>query len=415
VNRDFRRVWLGETVSTGGSAVTTVALPLVAVVGLHAGPMTTGVLTAASWLPWVVLGLPAGAWVDRLRRRPLLLGADLAAAGLLASVPVAAWLGVLGTAQLLVVALLTGVTSVVFGLAYRAWLPGLVPPAELDRANARLQGSASVAQLAGRGLAGILAQGLGAVTGVLADAVSFVVSAACLAGVRVREARPVPPARRNLRAEIAEGVRLVAGDGYLRALTLFAAIGNAGLTGYQAVQVPFLIGVLRVPAVAVGVLVAVSSAGAVLGAVLAGPLGRWLGTARAIRCCAVAGSPFAVLIPLAGPGAGVVLQIAGMFGLGVEVAVINVIAAGFRQTYPPARLRGRVIAAGALAGNGTGPVGAVLAGAIGGTAGVRAAVWAMIGLVVLSALPLCLGALRRNRDLPPTRTDDAKPEHFTTG
>ncbi|NBH10276.1 MFS transporter, partial [Amycolatopsis sp. SID8362] len=254
-HRDFRLLWAGETTSKLGSNVTTVALPLVAVLGLHAGPFTVGLLAAAAWVPWLVLGLPAGAWVDRLPRRPVMLCCDVVSALALASVPVAAWLGVLTVSQLVLVALLTGTGSVLFGTAYRVYLPVLVAPADLPEGNAKLQGSESVAQIAGRGLAGVLAQWAGAVTGLLVDAVTFLVSAACLAAVSVREPpRPAARPRTTLRREMAEGVRWVARDRYLRSLAVFGAVANIALTGYQAINVLFFVRVAGIPPGAVGVL-----------------------------------------------------------------------------------------------------------------------------------------------------------------
>jgi MFS family permease len=170
-HRDFRLLWAGETTSKPGSNVTTVALPLVAVFVTHTGPFTVGVIATASWVPWLLIGLPAGAWIDRLPRRPVLLSCDVVSSAALVSVPVAAWLGVLTVAQLLLVAVLTGASSVLFGTAYRVYLPVLVARADLPEGNAKLQGSEACAQLAGRSLAGVLAQWAGAVAGLLVDAV----------------------------------------------------------------------------------------------------------------------------------------------------------------------------------------------------------------------------------------------------
>ena len=213
-----------------------------------AGPFTVGVIAAASWVPWLLIGLPAGAWIDRLPRRPVLLGCDAVSAAALVSVPVAAWLGVLTVAQLIVVAVLAGASSVLFSTAYRVYLPVLVAPADLPEGNA---------QLAGRSLAGVLAQWAGAVAGLLVDAVTFLVSAGCLAAISAREP-PRPAVRRpsTLRREIADGLRWVAHDRYLRSLAVFSAVANVALTGYQAIQVVFFVQDVGVAPGAVGVLVA---------------------------------------------------------------------------------------------------------------------------------------------------------------
>ena len=134
--RSFRLLWAGETASGLGTSVTSVATPLIAL-GLGAGPLLVGLLTAATWLPWLIVGLPAGAWIERARKRPLMIGCDLASAALLLSVPVASWCGVLSTAQLLVVTFLVGVANVFFVVSYRAYLPILLATEDLTRATRR--------------------------------------------------------------------------------------------------------------------------------------------------------------------------------------------------------------------------------------------------------------------------------------
>ncbi|MCU1686064.1 MAG: major facilitator superfamily 1 [Amycolatopsis sp.] len=168
--RDFRLLWLGETTSSLGNTVTTVVMPLTAVTLLGANPLAVGVLNAAAWLPWLVIGLPAGAWVDRLCRRPIMLAADFVSLALFAGIPVAAWLGVLSLPLLMVVALLGGTASVFFSTAYRALLPSLVAREDLLEGNSKLQGSEQGARIAGRGLGGLLAQLLGPATALFVDA-----------------------------------------------------------------------------------------------------------------------------------------------------------------------------------------------------------------------------------------------------
>jgi MFS family permease len=193
--RDFRLLWTGETTSCLGSSIGGIALSLVALTVLHASVFAVSALTAAAWLPWVLVGLPAGAWVDRWPRRPVMIAADVVSAAAFGSVPVAAWCGVLTTAQLMCAALAGGTASVFFKTAYRAFLPALLTADDLLEGNAKLQGSEQVANVAGPGAAGLIAQPAGAVCGVLADAASFAVSAVCL--FRLRVAEPARVARRR--------------------------------------------------------------------------------------------------------------------------------------------------------------------------------------------------------------------------
>ena len=213
--RDFHALWLGQSISFFGSAITRVALPLTAVLVLDAGAAEMGWLTAAQHLPTAVFGLIAGVWVDRMRRRPLLITTDLLRGLLLATVPVAFALGGLSMVQLLAVAFGTGSLYVVAAVADRAYLPTLIPKDQLVRGNSRIWFSMSVAQTAGPGLAGLLVAWLTAPFAITVDAVSFVLAAALLMSIRHREERPAPRAR-NAVADIRDGIRYVARHPLLR-------------------------------------------------------------------------------------------------------------------------------------------------------------------------------------------------------
>ncbi len=288
--RDFRLLWLGETTNGLGAAVSTVAIPLVAVTTLHASAFLVASLGAAVWLPWLPLALPVGALIDRWPRRPIMVACDLVWLVSLASVPVAAWLGVLTFGHLFAVALLSGATSVFFTTAYRAYLPSLVAPADLVEGNAKLQGSASAAQVAGPGLGGLLAQAFGIVTGLLADAASCLVSLACLLAIRTQERRPRDTTRSTtLGAEIADGVRFLAYDPYLRLFAVFAAADNFTLDGTQAILVVF------------GASAQLLNFGVIpIGALVAGGLADALGVRSAVLVMC-ASSVLAALLLLTGP------------------------------------------------------------------------------------------------------------------
>ncbi|MFD0786896.1 MFS transporter, partial [Micromonospora azadirachtae] len=268
-HRDFRLLWAAQTVSSVGSNVTAVALPLVAVAVLDASTFQVAVLTAAAWLPWLLVGLPAGAWVDRLPRRPVMIICDVVSALLFLSVPAAAVTDMLSVGQLLVVALGAGLARVFFETADQVYLPFLLRPAEVPEGNAKLQATQTASYVVGPSLAGLIAQAVGAVAALLLDALTFLVSAVCLARIRRKEPTPTRsgPAR-SLHREIVDGVRFVARDPYLRVLTLFGAASNIGLVGYQAVLVVFLVRDVRLVSGTVGLLVAAMSLGGIAGALL---------------------------------------------------------------------------------------------------------------------------------------------------
>jgi MFS family permease len=400
-HRDFRLLWTGQAISSVGSNVTTVALPLVAVAVLDAGAFQVAVLTAAAWLPWLLIGLPAGAWVDRLPRRPVMVGCDVICALLFLSVPLAAALDRLTVWHLLLVALGAGAARVFFETADQVYLPVLLRPAQLPEGNAKLHATQTVSYVVGPGLAGLIAQLTGAVAALLLDALTFLVSAACLLRIRTSEPRRGRGERSgSLRRDIAEGLRFVARDPYLRVLAVFGAASNIGLIGYQAVLVVFLVRDLRLAPGLVGVLVAVMSAGGIVGALLATTLARRCGTARAMLLGAAFTGPPALLIPLAAPGAGLVWPALGGVLIGLGVAIGNVVKGSFRQTYTPHHLLGRVTVSMHMLNYGTIPLAAVLAGALGARYGARTAIWVMTVWLALTPLILLIGPVRRRRDLP---------------
>ncbi|MFH8408817.1 MFS transporter [Streptomyces sp. NPDC018019] len=413
-HRDFRLLWCGETAGKFGASVTGVAMPLIAVSTLHAGTFEVGLLSAAAWLPWLVIGLPVGAWVDRLRRRPVMVAAAAVSCVLFAAVPVAAWCGLLSTGLLLAVALLTGTAAVFFQTAYTAYLPSILAPDDQAEGNAKLHGSASAAQLAGLGSGGLIAQAVGAVNGMFANAATFLVSVLCLTGIRHREPRVDWSERHSgaLFGEVGAGLRLIAGDPWLRTLTLFGAASNLALMGYQSIQVVFLVRDVGLSPGMVGGLAAATGAGGVLGAFAARRVAARVGTARATLLFEFGLALFALLIPLTTDGAGVVFFMAGGCCVAAGVVAGNVLKAGFQQRYCPPHLLGRVTAGTAFLGYGTIPLGSLLGGALGSALGPRTALWITTAGIPLAAVLLLCSPLRRVRDLPASsrpHPDDASP------
>jgi predicted MFS family arabinose efflux permease len=399
-NRDFTLFWAGQTIGDLGTAVSTVVLPLIAVSTLDASPIAVGALSAATWLPWLLIGLPAGAWVDRLPYRPVLVGCDLGRMLLIGSVPVAAAAGHLGLPQLYVVAFGTGVGTVFFQVAYQAYLPTLVDRDDLTAGNARLQASSSVALVGGPGLGGLLSQVMRAPYALAVDAVSYLVSAATLLAIRTREAPRPETAREPLHREVRTGARYVLADPLLRVLTIAPAAGNPFFAGVMALTVLFLVRTVGVRPGVVGVLLAAGSLGGIAGALLARRIGRALGTARTVWLSMTLTAPAALLIPLTANGARLVCFVIGTFVLEAGILVYNVTVVAWRQAYVPAALIGRVVATMRFLLFGTIPLGGLLGGALAGWIGVREAMWVLVAGNLLMPLLLIASPLRRLRDLP---------------
>jgi predicted MFS family arabinose efflux permease len=408
-HRNFRLLWFGETISQLGTSMAVVVMPLLAVTVLHASTLTVTALVAAAWLPWLVIGLPAGAWIDRRPPRAVLITSDVISAALYASIPVAAWCHVLAIGQLLAVALLGGAASVFFGTAYTVYLPALIGPEELTEGNAKMFGSMSAARLAGPGVAGLATEAIGAASTLMLNAASFLVSAACLLSLRPGRRVDRPKSTRTIRADIADGIRMVRRDPYLRPTYLFGAAANLGLSGNAALAVVFLVRVIGLHAAAAGLLLAIPGVSGVLSALTARRLAARAGTARALLLAALAMMPFGLLIPLAGPGPRLAWYVAGTLIAATGTAVATIIIASFRQRYVPREMLGRVSATANVLLYATSPLGAIAAGTLGDAIGVRSALWIMMIITALSGLILLTPSLTRPHDLPEQVKTHEKP------
>jgi MFS family permease len=408
-NRDFALFWAGQSIGDLGTAVSAVVLPLIAVTTLDASAFAVGALGAAVWLPWLLIGLPAGAWVDRLPYRPVMVSCDLLRLVLIGSVPVAAAIGSLGLLQLYVVAFGTGVATVFFQVAYQAYLPMLVDRGDLVEGNAKLQGSQSVAAVAGPGLGGLLSQVMRAPYALAVDAVSYLISAVTLLAIRTREAPRTSTEREPLRREVADGARYVLADPLLRVLTIAPAAGNPFFAGVMTLAVLFLVRTVGVQPGVVGILLAAGSLGSIVGAMLARRIAAALGTARAVWLPIAVTAPAALLIPLTEDGGRLVCFVVGIFLLEAGVLVYNVTVVAWRQSYVPPHLIGRVVATMRFLLFGTIPLGGLLGGALAGWIGVREAMWVLVLGDLVMPLILVASPLRRLRDLPETPIPAAVP------
>ena len=402
-NRNFALLWFGEGVSVLGNATTSVLLPLLAVIGFDAGPGWMGALTAAAWVPWLLIGLPAGAWVDRLPARRVMVVSDLAAAVTLASVPLAWVLDLLTLPHLATAAFCNGTCTVFFRAAYPGLVRQVTPRDQQEAAFARLFGAESAMQVAGPGVGGLLAHALSAAGGLLVDAVSFLVSAVCLLRLRLPAAeppRPDGPAVASLGMRIREGVDYLRHDRILRFFTVVGGISNFGLTGYGALLVLFLVREVHLGAGAVGLVMAVGSLGGVLGAGIATWVSRRLGSARALLTLQLLAGPPALLVPLGAPGAGLVAMVAGMLLVGIGVVAGNVVRGAWRNRYVPEHMVARQVTTAQVVNLGTMPLAGLAAGVMGSTLGLRPTIAVMAAVHVLACISLFWSPLRGLREMP---------------
>ncbi|MEV4314549.1 MFS transporter [Actinocrispum sp. NPDC049592] len=412
-HRDFRLLWASDTISQFGSFVGQTVLPLLAVTVLAATPFQMGVLTAAETAAFLLIGLPAGAWVDRMRRRQLMLRADVVRAVLMLSIPVSWWLGVLSLTQMVIVALFVGVCTVFFDVSYQSYLPTLVSRDQLLEGNAKLQASQSVAQVSGPALGGGLAQLTGVANATSSIGLGFVVSALFLLRIKKIEPRPERVADRRLRTEIAEGLRFVVGNKSIRAIALCGTTAGFFLMMETASSVLFLARDLGLTNAQIGLVIAASGVGGALGAATANRLYRRIGTARAIWVAMLFVGPFEALIPLAQPGWLVVLGVLGLLGTGYAVIVYNVAQVSFRQSICPDRLLGRMNASMRFLMWGAFPLGSLTGGALGELIGVRGTLWVAAAGMSLAALWVVFSPLRTMINTPtttPGQADPAPPE-----
>lgn len=396
-HRDFRSLWIADTVSQFGVQVSILAMPLVAVVYLHSGPQAVGLLVALEFLGSLLIGLPVGVWCDRRRRRPIMVCADLVRAVLLASVPLAAWYGALTIWQLYAVALAQGFATVFFDVAYQSYLPSLIDPADLVEGNTKLQASASVAQMAGPSVAGVLVQLLGAPAAITANAVSFGLSGLFLANIRRSEPAPSRPEKLRLLREVGAGLGLVLRDPILRALAGATAVVNFFMSAFAAVITTFLARDLGLSAGLIGVLLTAGSAGGFAGALATPGLIRRAGHARAVWLPTVVGLPLGLLIPMTHGGGGLVAFVVGWFGCSSAIVAYNIAQVSLRQTLCPERVLGRMNATMRFLTWGVMPLGALLGGALGAGAGTRPTLWAAQIGELLVPLVLLASPLRRIR------------------
>lgn len=387
---DFTKLWVAQTVSSLGTGITGQALPFTAILVLGASAGDMGLLAAASQLPVLAI-LFAGVWADRLRRRPILMAADVGRAALLVTIPVAAVLGVLGMGQLFAVAMLVEALSLFFSVAYRSYLPTLIPREQLVDGNSKLSAGGSVAEISGPAVGGVLVQWLTAPFAILFDAASFLFSALFLGAIRTPEPPPAPPEeRKSVRSEIGEGMQVVLLNRVLRALAAcsgtFTFFGNF----FHALYVLYAVRDQGIPPGVVGILVGAGGIGALVGAVLVGPVTRRFGVGPTLMGSLTLSALVGFSIVLVdGP---LPLTIAVFFAsqlIGdIVIAIYLINDMRLLQAMVPDRLLGRANASMGFLVGGLGPVGALAGGALGELLGARYTL--AIAIIAISLAPLWL-------------------------
>lgn len=412
---DFLKLWVAQTITQVGTQITLIALPLTAILLLDASAFEVALLTAMETLPFLLLALPAGVWVDRLQRRPLMIASDLARAAALASIPLAYWLDALTLPQLYAVGVVTGIGAVFFDVSYLSYLPSLVGRSQLAAANARLLATQSGAQVAGPGIGGALVGIVGAPVAILADAVSFCVSGAVLGLIRRREPRPERRERGLAWPELREGLRYVFGHPYLRILTLTAGTANFFSTMLFSLFLLYAVRELGFSPGTIGAVLMLVNVGGLTGALLSGWAVRTFGLGPTIVWAAIGGNLALLTIPLAPHAYALPVFAAGaVIGPGIGM-MFNVNQLSLRQAITPERLLGRMNSTVRFMYWGTMPLGAIAGGALATVAGVRATL--AVGAVgaALAFVPLAFSPLRRLREFPDAQEQPAPLVPATAG
>lgn len=408
---DFLKLWSAETISQFGSAVDDLALGFVAIVVLDASPFEVAVLGTLNFLPFILFTLPAGVWVDRLRRRPILIVGDFARAALLATVPLAYLADVLSLWHLYAVVFLVGTFQVFFDVAYQSYLPSLVERDQIIDGNSKLEISRSSAQVGGPGLAGALVEIFTAPYAVLVDALSFVGSGLFLLGIRKPEEAPeramVDGRKASLWTELKEGLRFVLDNPNLRAQAGCTATSNLFSSLAFAIVLVFLVREIGLSAAVIGIIFSIGAAGSLLAAFTANRLSRRFGIGPTTIAVGVLWGPATIAVGLAPEGnAAIPVLVAAQLVAAFSIITYNIVQVSYRQAICPPRLQGRMNSVMRFLVWGTIPVGTLAGGALGSWLGLRETI--VIGGVgtTLAVLWIVFSPQRHLREMPEPIDDE---------
>jgi MFS family permease len=401
-DRNFLTLWTGQTLSEFGAQISMLGIPVLAVVLLEATAFQVGVLDAAGLVAFLLIGLPAGVWVDRMRKRHVMIWADAVRAVAIAAIPVLWMLGALHIVQLYAIAFVIGIATVFFDVSYQSVIPSLVRTTQIAEANGKLQATQQVAQLAGPAFAGGLISLVTAPFAMVVTAFTYAASFVALLLTRDHEvARPAHEHEPMVR-EIGEGLRWVFGNRYLRRIVGTTGTSNFFNTVSMTMLPIFLLRELGMTPAAMGLILSLGAVGGVVGAIATPHIVRRVGEARAIPLSAIAFSGVAVFLPLAAmtPVIAFPLLVAQGFVAGFTVLVYNITQVTFRQRITPPRLLGRMNASVRFVVWGVMPIASLLAGALGTWLGIVPTMW--IGAIgqLASALFVVIGPFWALRNLP---------------
>jgi MFS family permease len=400
---DFLRLWTGQSISEVGSQVSQFAIPWLAAVDLHASPIAFSLLGVLGFLPFILFALPAGVWVDRLRRRQILIVGDSARAILLLLIPILWATGVLQIWHLLVLEFLIGIFTVFFDVAYQSYLPALIEREHLVDGNSKLQLTVSIAQIGGPTLSGVFIEAITAPYAILVDAVSFVISSVFMIRMKHRENLPRQDAgepRPSMWPQVKEGLAWVVGNRNLRAVAGCTGTSNFCSSLMFAIVILYMVRTLHLSAIPATAVFAVGSCGSIIGALLANRLGTRFGLGNAIVGTAVIFSFGGLAYPLAPQSFPLPVLMTGQLLFGFSAVAYNILQVSYRQAITPERLQGRMNAAMRWIVWGTIPLGTLAGGAIAQATSLHTALWAGALLGMPTFLWVLLSPLRSIRKLP---------------
>ncbi|MGW2180628.1 MFS transporter [Streptomyces sp. NPDC001732] len=399
---DFGRLFAATALGQLGDRIIFLALPLVAIVALDADEFQVGLLTAATTVGSLLVGLPAGAWVDRVRKRSVMIGTDLVRSLVLLTIPVAWWTGLLTIPWLYAVASVHGVLTVFFDVAHVSFLPHLVGRGNLVEGNSKLSAIRSVTSIGGPAAAGPLVGWVGAPATLLVSSVGMAASGLLVFRIRKHERKPEPGERLRLRRDVGEGLKFVLGHPILRATMAGDAVFNLSLVMYQTMLLVFLKREMGLGSFGIGLVLSGMGCGALLGALVATRLSKLVGQGPVVWLAPLVTCPLTALMPWARPGWSVCAAAVGLAALSLGGVVRFVAQSSFQQALTPDRLLGRMSATVRFVSWGGLPLGGLLGGLSGSALGATATLWLGAGGMTLSFLPNFLSPLRSMRVLPET-------------